>query len=79
MSGHLVTALHLTRIPYFRFSMIVTDSPREGFPRFIADDGLMSSLSWLASPILIIVTSVVAALRLRRRAHVPLPRDLPSR
>jgi hypothetical protein len=32
----------------------------------------MSSLSWLASPILIIVTIVLAALRLRRRVHVPL-------
>jgi uncharacterized membrane protein YjfL (UPF0719 family) len=42
------------------------------FPRFIADDGPMSSLSWVASPILIIVTIVLAALRLRRRAHVPL-------
>jgi len=32
----------------------------------------MSSLSWVASPILIIVTIVLGALRLRRRAHVPL-------
>jgi len=32
----------------------------------------MSSRSWLASSILIIVTSVLVALRLRRRVHFPL-------